>query len=154
MYTEQELTGIQSQQKKRWVALAVPEVVLLAGLVASLMVRQERVTVIITLVMGVLMIAGYDLFIKPLRCYEKHLSNVLHGRIHEVECNYARTDEEISLVDGVAYHAMTFTTVDEKNKPYDLLFYYDAEKPLPNIPEGAKVKVTYHDHEVAALSVL
>lgn len=151
MYQEQELTNIQSQQKKRWLLLMIPCAALLIGLIASLFVRQEAVTDALTLALGILLIFCYDLCIKPLRCYERHLNNVLHGRVHELTCAYSHMDEDISLVDGVAYRAMTFITYDEKNKPFERMFYFDVQKPVPEIPAGAKVCVTYHDHELADL---
>lgn len=154
MYTQQELTDIRNQQKKRWLALAVPLLALLIALIFSLVYRSRSVTIAATLLAGVILIAGNDLLIRPLRCYERHLNNVLHGRLHDVKCTYTRIDDEISLVDGVAYRAMTFLTYDEKHKPYDLLFYLDAQKPVPEIPQGAQVRVTYHDHQIAALTVL
>lgn len=151
MYQEQELTAIRAQEKKRWMLLMIPCAVLFIGLIASLFLRQEVVTDVLTLVLGVLLIFCYDLCIKPLRCYERHLNNVLHGRTHELTCEYSHLDEDVSLVDGVAYRAMTFISYDEKNKPFERMLYFDVQKPVPEIPQGATVTVTYHDHELADL---
>lgn len=154
MYQEQDLLAIRAQQKKRWVLLGVPALVMLAGLVATLVLRMEVATDVLTLLIGVLLIFGYDMFIKPLRRYERHLNNVLHGRTHELVCQYDHTDEALSIVDGVAYRAMTFITRDEKNKVFERLFYYDAQKPLPDLQQGAMVQVVYHDHELASVTAL
>lgn len=154
MYQEQELLDIRSQQKRRWLILSIPALLLLVSLVASLILRQQVMTDVFTLLLGGLLIAGYDLGIKPLRCYERHLNNVLHGRIHELTCRYSHIDEEISLVDGVSYRAMTFITYDEKHKPFERMFYFDVQKPVPELPEGAEVRVVYHDHELADLALV
>ena len=79
---------------------------------------------------------------------------MLHGRIHELTCRYSHIDEEISLVDGVSYRAMTFITYDEKHKPFERMFYFDVQKPVPELPEGAEVLVVYHDHELADLALV
>lgn len=152
MYTEQDLTNIRSQIKKRWLAIIVPCAVLLALIIVFLIQRNEILTDVLTILLGVTLIAGYDLFIKPLSCYKTHLNNVLHGMTHELVAEYSSFSEDISLVDGVAYKTLTVVCYDEKNKPYDRMFYYDTEKPLPDFIPGQPLKIIYHDHELASVT--
>ena len=44
MYTHQDLTAIQTQQKKRRMFLGIPAMLLLAGVVSSFILRVEWVT--------------------------------------------------------------------------------------------------------------
>ena len=151
MYTEQELTDIQAQQKRRWVALLIPSVVLLGVVVTGFILRLEWLTEAASILLGVTLIAGWDLLIKPLHRYEIHLNNMLHGITHELEGDFGSFSPDISEVDGVRYYAMNLICLDEKQKPYDRLFYYDAEKPLPAFTTGEHIVVTYHDRELAAV---
>ncbi len=154
MYTQQDLDQVIAQEKKRWLLLAVPEVLLLAGLVVSLVVRIEWLTTLLSCVIGFSFIFCYGMAIKPLRCYEKHLKNVLHGRTRVMEGTFKRMESDVSLVDGVNYRSMIVSAGNPADEEDDRLYYYDLEKPLPTFPEGTKLRVTYHDREVAALEVL
>lgn len=152
MYTEQDLLSVHAQRKRRWLALGIPLAVLLAVIVVSLIFRVEWLTIAATLVGGVLLISGYDLLIKPLSDYAKHVDNMLHGRRREIDLAFANYSEDISLVDGVRYHAMTATDYDEKGKPYERLFYFDAEKEFPGFTAGEMLHIVFHDKEIAELT--
>lgn len=154
MYTQQDLDQINAQEQKRWRLLVIPEVLLLAALVYSLVIRVEWLTTVLTCVMAFLFIFCYGIAIKPLRCYAKHLQNALHGRTRVTEGTFKRLDTEESMVDGVTYRAMIVSVGNPKDEEDDRLYYYDVEKPLPDFAEGTKLRVTYHDREVADLGVL
>lgn len=149
MYTEQDLEAIRAQKKRRWWGLAVPAAICLVVVIVSVAMRQQLLTDVATILLGVILIAGYDLLIKPLRCYERHLNDILHGRTHELtDCMFDHLDEEVSVVDGVSYYGMTVICEEEPGKPYDRLFYYDAQKPRPNLTKGTPLRLIYHDREL------
>ena len=152
MYEEKDLQEVLTQRKRRWMILATPLAVLAALIVASLIVRVEWLTTSATIAAGALLIAGYDLFIKPLSAYAAHVDNMLHGRRREIELPFAGFSEDISLVDGVRYHALTCADLDAKGKPCDRLFYFDAEKPFPGFEEGEMLHIVYHDKEIASIT--
>lgn len=152
MYAENDLQAVLAQRKRRWIVLLIPIAALAAVMVASLVMRKEWLTTCSTIAAGAVLIAGYDLFIKPLSAYANHVNNMLHGRRREIELPFASLSEDISLVDGVRYHALTVTDKDEKGKPCDRLFYYDAEKPLPDFKVGDMLRIVYHDKEIASVA--
>lgn len=154
LYTEQDLVDVRAQQKKRWLLLALPCALLLAVIIAAVVLRLEVLADAATIIAGALLIAGWDLLIKPLHCYEIHINNVLHGMTHDLECEFAGFDPDESLVDGVRYHAMHVTCYDEKDKPYDRMFYFDTEKEQPAFEPGQRISITYHDHEVGGITIL
>ena len=149
MYTESDLQSVLAQRKRRWMILLIPIAVLTAVLIGSLVMRVEWLTSAATIVGGVMLIAGHDLFIKPLTDYAAHVNNMLHGRRREIDLPFAACSEDISLVDGVRYYALTATDYDEKGKPYERLFYYDAEKPFPDFAPGEMLHIVFHDKEIA-----
>ncbi len=154
IYSEADYTAIQAQSRKRWLIVSIPCAVIAAVLAASLCIRLEWLTVACTILIGVLLIAGYDLFIKPLRCYAAHLKNCLHGRTRECELPFIRLSENIDLVDGVRFHQMLAADSDAKGRPYERLFYFDAEKTFPDVKEGELIRIVHHDLAVADVQPL
>ena len=149
IYSIEDLDSIRSQIKSRWLAVALPCVLLLAGIVVSLVFRQEIITTACTILLGAILIFCWDLLIKPLNCYRKHLENVLFGRVHAATLPFVFLSEEINVVDGVACRMLTCQDTDAKGRLYDRLFYLDAEKSCPEFKEGEMVLVLHHDLIVA-----
>ncbi|MBQ7848819.1 MAG: hypothetical protein IJ343_03770 [Clostridia bacterium] len=149
VFSEQDLTSLNAQINRRWGLIAIPCVLLLATLIASLIVRIEWITVACTILIGVILIAAGDLAIKPLSCYRRLLRNVLYGRVHEATLPFVAISEDINMVDGVPCRALTCTDYDGKNRPYERLFYFVALKPTPDFREGERVLVRHHDLIVA-----
>ena len=145
LYSERDYDAINRQITRRKRVMFLPCAVLLALLIFSLAVRVQWLTITCTIAMGVILIAGQDLFIKPLLCYRAHLDNVLYGRAHEVTLPFAALSEDISLVDGVYCRALTCTDMDAKNRPYERLFYLDTLKELPPVAPGEKLLIVHHD---------
>ena len=163
MYTEQELQAVQAQQKRRWMAVGIPSVLMLIALIVVLVIRGNggmadtpaQITVdALTILIGVTLIAGWGLFIKPLHCYQRHIENLLHGRTHVCEDGtFCHLDEDESTVDGVSYYALTLNCLDEKQKPYERLFYYDVQKPRPDFKEGDPLRIVYHDRFIGQVEL-
>lgn len=152
IYTEQDYIAISAQLKKRWLIAAIPCVLLLAVLVYSLVIRQEWLTTTCTILIGVILIAGYDLFIKPIACYRTHLSNVLYGRARESMLPFLAISEDVNVVDGVAYRSVTCQDVDGKGRLYERLFYFDAAKTFPEFQTGDMLRIVHHDLVVADIA--
>ena len=149
LYTETDFSDISRELKKRWVYLLLPCALLAALLVFSLVIRVEWLTTASTIVAGVILIAGYDFFIKPVRCYRQHLDRALHGRTRQSELPFLAISEDVNLVDGVSFRSLTCQDVDGKGRPYDRLFYFDAMKPFPDYKPGEVLRVTHYDLNVA-----
>lgn len=164
MYREEELTAIRAQQKKRWLLVVIPEILLAIAITAILVIRSTRalddttaqiMVDVCSILMAVILIAGWSLFIKPLHSYEKMLHGVLHGINHVIDdCTFNHFDEEISEVEGVRYWSMTVNRIDDKQKPYEQLFYFDMEKQRPVFTEGQPLRVTYHDRTIRLVEAI
>lgn len=149
IYTEADYTAITQQFKKRWLILSIPCVLLFAVVIYSLCVRVEWLTTAATIIIGVLLIAGYDFAIKPIVCYKRHLNHCLHGRTAECELPFIRLSENIDIVDGVSYRQMLCADVDGKNRPYERLFYFDSTKEFPSVKEGDMLHIAHYELSVA-----
>ncbi len=153
MYTEQDLLSINKQLKTRWTLLGVIALLFVAGIVYSLIIRMEALTAGLTIVLGAILIFVFDLAIKPLHRYAALLRNLLHGRTRQLDCAYLHIDADISLVDGVKYYGMTVLQQDEDGgDPFERLLYWDAQKPIPQLEQGEKLHIVYHDRMIASLT--
>lgn len=149
IYTEADLDAIRRQKNRRWLLLLLPCAALLGLLIYSLVIRVEWLTSACTIVMGAVLIAGYDFAIKPLRCYQTHLKNCLHGRTRECELPFVSLTDNVDVVDGVRCRQMLCEDVDGKGRPYERLFYFDAEKEFPAAKPGQMLHIVHHDLCVA-----
>jgi len=149
IYTEADFLAITRQQRKRWLLIAIPCLILLIPLVAGLLIRVEWMTSVSTILIGVVLIAGYDLAIKPLHCYEQHLNNCLHGRTRECDLPFIRLSENVDVVDGVHFRQLLCADVDGKGRPYERLFYFDADKTFPQVQEGDMLHLVHYELSVA-----
>lgn len=149
IYTEADYQAIVKQQRKRWLILGIPCTILAIVVIISLVIRLEWLTSAATILIGVLLIAGYDLFIKPLHCYEVHLNHCLHGRTRECDLPFIRLSENVDVVDGVRCRQLLCADIDAKGRPYERLFYFDAEKDFPSANEGDMLHIVHHELCVA-----
>lgn len=154
MYTQQDLDAIQRQLHRRYALLAVPCVILFALIVYSLVIRSEVVTTACGIILGVMLVFVWDLLLKPLSCYEKLIRHALTGRRRELDCTFGSLSPDVSVVDGVRYHALSVFEPGPKKDPVERLMYFDAEKTFPDVEEGAPLHITYHDRSVVGLEVL
>ena len=83
-----------------------------AVLVYSLCIRVEWLTTACTIIIGALLIAGYDFFIKPVQCYKNHLNHCLHGRTRECELPFIRLSDNIDLVEDYVSIRVNGTTTN------------------------------------------
>ena len=144
LFSAQDQAAIRAQLKKRLILVLIPVLVLLGAAIYFAIQRNEVATDVLTIVSLSVLIFCYDLFLKPLRCYQRHLDNVISGRRRAGDLPFLAISDDISLVDG-----MTCTDLDAKGRPYDRLFYFDAEKPFPAIAAGETVRVVHHELDVS-----
>lgn len=149
IYTEADYSTIRKQMNKRWLLLLIPIAVLLVVLVYSLIVRMEWLTTASTILIGAILIAGYDFAIKPLGCYATHLDNSLHGRARECDLPFVSLSENVDVVDGVRFRQLLCSDVDGKGRPYDRLFYFDAQKEFPPAQPGDMMHIVHYDLSVS-----
>lgn len=145
MYTEQDYADICAQKKKRLILVLIPIILLLALLVYSLIIRIQALTMITTILMGIIWIAAYGLFVKPVRAYQRHMDLVMHGRVRSFTGAFKEMDEQTTMRDGVRYYAMLLNVGNMEEEADDRLLYYDANLPRPDWKKGDMLTVTHHD---------
>lgn len=158
MYTEKDWQDINSMLKKRLLITLAPSVALL--LIATVIfvygqiARSEylwMLTSALTLIGGGYMVFLLGVYVRPAMIYRKNLQYLLAGRRRSTTGIFKEFSEDVTDREGMEVYAMLIN-VGERNDPEDdRLFYYDAYKPLPEMPIGTRVTVESNDKLVASM---
>ena len=155
LYSENDLSILQQQLRRRRVAVLIPAILLAAAVVVSFIYRIEWLTILLVLLCGVVLIFGFDFCIRPLRSYAAHIRAALYGPHHEVDCTYLSTSPDLSVIEYVSYRTVSVMGFEDKHgDPIECQYYWDAEKALPDLQEGAPLRISYHDRAIIAWSAL
>ena len=146
MYTEQDYADICAQIKQRRL--------LLAGVIVSFVFRVRWITTALSLVLGAGIIFCEGLLLSPLRAYRRHLNNVLHGRTRTTTGAFKEMEEVAVDRDGVKYYPMMLSVGNMDDPEDDRLFYYDAQKPIPDWKSGDMLHIVSYDKFVSAYNTL
>lgn len=150
MYTEQDFEDIRAQARRRAIALSLPAVLLLAGIIVSFIYRVRWLTMGLTILLGAFAIFAYGLLLYPVIAYSRHLDDVLHGRVRSLTGTFKEMEEGAVIREGVYYYPMMLSVGDMENPEDDRLFYYDANLPRPDWKKGETLTVTAHDKALGA----
>ena len=131
-------------------ALGIPAVLMLAGVIVSFVLRVKWLTMALSVLLGAYCIFCYGMLLFPVIAYGRHLDNVLHGRVRSTTGAFKEMEEQPVLRDGVRYYPMMISVGDPENPEDDRLFYYDANLPRPEWKPGDMLTVTAHDKAVGA----
>ena len=147
MYTEDELLALQMQEKKRIRILIIVSALLLAAIIVSAILRIQLLSVLLTILLGSILVFFIDLKIRPVRQYSLFIDYLLHGPRHELDAVFKSISDQIDLIDGVACREVTVID-DHGKKPAEIMFHFDAKKTFPELDEGMRVHVVYHDRAI------
>ena len=150
MYTEKDFSDICEQLKKRWLALGIPALALLAAVIVSFVFRIRWLTMALSLALGAFCIFSYGMLLSPVIAYRKHLDEVLHGRVRSTTGAFKEMETQAVMRDGVKYYPMMLSVGDMEDPEDDRLFYYDANLPRPDWKTGEMLTVTAHDKSLGA----
>ncbi len=150
LYTEQDYSDIRGQIKRRELALGIPAVLMLAGIIVSFVFRVRWLTISLSLILGIWCIFGYGMLLYPVIAYGRHLDEVLHGRVRSATGAFKEMESQAVMRDGVKYYPMMISVGDMENPEDDRLFYYDANLPRPDWEVGDMITVTAHDKALGA----
>ena len=151
MYQTSDLEENRQQLKRRLLALLLPMVLLIAGIVVSLLpdIRLQWLTILLTILGGAAVIFCYGIFIYPVLSYGRHLKNVLEGLRRETTGRLREFSSQSCFREGVEYYPMVINTGDKGDEADDRLFYYDVHKGMPPYKPGDMITVVSHDKAVA-----
>ena len=161
MYSDKDWNDVNAALKKRWLITLVPSGTLICIAIIIFVYGQLNRSEYLWMLTSALTIigGGYFLFffgvsVRPTLIYRKNLRYLLAGRQRVTTGIFKEFSEDITDHDGMEVYAM-LVNVGEKNDPEDdRLFYYDAYKPLPTVPLGARITVRSNDKLVASIEAV
>lgn len=160
LYSEIDRAQVTAEQKKRRMVVILPSALMLALAIASFVwFRLHRDasgwiwSALITIVGGSYFLFFYEVYLRPVSLYRKHVAYMLDGRKRESVGWLKSVDRTAQDKDGL--DCLSFTVnVGEKDDPADdRLFYIDALKAFPDVPIGARVQVLSNDRMTASLEL-
>lgn len=150
MYTAEDLLAVSRQKNKRLVILAIPCILLLAGTVASFIIRIEWLTALLAVLLGIVLFFCLDMFIYPLSRYEKHLSHALNGKTRQITGRLKELEETAVDKEGLRFYPVILNIGRMDNEEDDRLFYWDALLPRPNWQPSQQLTITSYDKRITA----
>ncbi len=150
LYSQKDIASLNAQIKKRYLVLAIILCLLLALVIWSVVIRTEWLTMVAVSLMGAVCVFVIEMFILPLIRYRRLMLTAFQGRTHTETMEYAHTEPEISMVDGVACRSLVFLGAPEKHGVREIQYYWDVHKPLPDFAPGEKVTLKYSGKNILA----
>lgn len=161
MYDQTDLDDVQRRLKKQRLIALIPSVLLLAAGIAIFVVgRMHRsdkawmLTALLTILGGGCYLFIYGLFIKPAKAYRALIQDMLHGRLRQTEGIFKSFAQETCDREGLPFHALMLNVGDRDDGEDDRLFYWDAQKPLPQMELGNRVRIFSNDNRVSCMERL
>ena len=149
MYTEQDYTAA-GKMKKKEIYIAVG--ILLAALAAmcvGVAVRLRPLALVSPVVGGWIFFTLWTVKCLPWIRYDRFLNEMKEGRKRDTECFFWDVAGRVRIVDGVQIHDVN-ASLDEQGE--DLrLFYWDNEKPMPQIEKGRRVRITSYGNFITGI---
>ena len=158
LYTEADEKAVHAQLNRRKLVLGLVALPLAVVFVISLIRddgkanRPEWISIVYAILIGAVLIFGWDLFCRPISCYFRHIRSALHDRFREADVVFDSFGENDSVINGVAFRDLHFLGEADKHGDRSRLFYWDKELPLPSLQKGQEVTVRYYDRFITALS--
>ena len=160
MYSEKDWKEINDLLKKRlWITL-VPGCILLAVAVWIFVYGQLNRSETLWMLTSFLSILGggyllffFGVYVRPALVYRRNLRYLLTGRKRTTTGIFKEFSEDVCDREGMEVYAMLINVGQRNDTEDDRLFYYDAYKPLPEMPLGSRVTVQSNDKLVSSMEL-
>lgn len=149
MYSDADLARAE-RQKKRKLALAFSVLALaVLVLVLGLVLRIEPLATFGTAVFACLFYAALELFAMPYVRYARFLRDVNSGLSRQTDAEYMSTSAEPRMNNGVLFYDFCVRVGPEEGD--ERLFYFDADKRLPDCLPGQWLRITSFGNYITSI---
>ncbi len=154
LYTEQDLASLKKRLRKREALTFAVLALFVAGVIATLILdnhrenRPELLTTLLVIFAGASFIFLWEMLVRPLLSYERHLEQALFGRTHEIPLVFDRFGEEDSLIDRISYRDVYFLGEPDKHGERSQMLYWDLARTLPDFKPGQELIISYFDRYI------
>lgn len=160
MYDENDLLAARMQRAARLRVAVIPAGVVFAIAVGLFIygqnIRSDQLW-IVTATLSILSLCYflflYGVSVRPMRMYELHVDQMLHGKKRETTGVLKTFEEKPCEKNGVDCYPMMLNVGNTDDGKDDRLFYFDVHKEKPHISLGERVTIESNDMMVAAYRV-
>lgn len=150
MYGEADLLKTESARKRASsVALLIGGAALFV-LVLGMMLRIKPLALAAAILGGCAAYSWSALKVAPWSAYLKFLREMNAGLTRATEGAFVSQADESRMVDGILVHDVLL----DAGQDADLLFYWDDEKPRPDLTPGQRLKLTSFGKFITAYEVI
>lgn len=149
MYTEQDYTAAKSTMKKYLYITVGILAVFLAAMCVGLVLRIKPLALAAPIVGGWVFFTMMTVKCMPWVRYNRFLKEMKDGRKRQMECYFMDIAGRTRIVDGVQIHDVN-ASLDEAGEDVRL-FYWDDDKPQPEIEKGQKVRITSYGNFITGI---
>jgi len=150
VYSEADLIKTESARKRAFnVALLIGGAALLL-VVLGMILRIKPLAMAAAIAGGCAAYSWSALKIAPWSAYLKFLREMQTGLTRVTEGTFVSQADQSRAVDGVLVHDVLL----DVGQDADLLFYWDDEKPRPDLTPGQRLKLTSFGKFITALEVI
>lgn len=149
MYTQSDFDNAHKQKKLRLVLLIAMGAAFLAAMFVFNSLRIQVLSIACAAVGFVLCYFVWSFKVGPWVKYDRHLKEIQEGQKRTVECEVLYFTPETRMMDGVEVNELVVTVGCEEED--ERLYYWDADKPAPQVKEGDRVQITSYGNFVVEL---
>ena len=151
MYTEADFTSTSRKATIRLVLFILMALAFVSVMLVFNAMRNQPFTLLTASVGFVVCYFIWSFKISPWVKYNRHLKDIKSGQRRTTECEFVFFTPETRFQDGVEVHDFIATVGSEEED--ERLFYWDNDKPAPEIKAGDKIIVTSYGRFVIDLKV-
>ncbi len=149
-YNQGDYDVLKREINKKLLVFGLVVAAYLTGVSMLFSMRLQFACMSFTFVAGSIIIFFAYIYLVPPLKYRKFLKEMHSGQQRESLGEFVRIEEDETFREGVSFYP--FITVDDEG--FEHRFYWDAQKPLPQIEPGAKVNVTTYGQSIKRLDYL
>ena len=149
-YTKEDFGAVKSEINKKLLIFGLLTVAYI-GICALLFVRRmELACTLFTFFAGAPLIFFIYVYLVPPVVYRRFLKEMHKGQQRENFGDFARIEEDVAVRDGLNF--LPLIIIGEEG--FEHRFYWDVQKPTPDIAVGARLKITTYGQSIKKLEVL
>lgn len=150
MYTQNDIDSLNAQIKQRALLWLIPELLVLAGLIYSFIIRIEWLSGVLLSLLAILIYFSITMSILPVKKYRDFLKNAVHGRNRVETLRFDSFEEETVEREGVRFYPVLMRADVPKEELDERRFYWDANLTRPDWIKGSQVSLTSHEKMITA----
>lgn len=149
MYTENDYAKAAKQTKIRVTLFLLMCLAFIACVVIFNTMRIQPLSIAYSVIGFVVSYFIWSFKVSPWVKYNRHLKELKSGQKRETLCEFLYFTDETRTVDGVEVHELIATVGKEEED--ERLYYWDCDKPRPELKEGDRVSILSYGNFVVEL---